>query len=309
AGMAAGLSAAASAAASMGASLGLAGKAAAAMGKAVGLAGKGVGFGAGVAVAGLQNVSRAALSTSLSLISLGHTAINLANDLAGMGDKISNAVNVTSNALRSLPGIFGAIGGLVGAAFSAAVGSAERMVGAYQTAAAVGATFGGNLNSLNAAASAAGMTMENFAKLLANNANSLVYLGGTTDGGARRFADLSKTMRNSQIGAELSRMGFTTEQVNSGMAEFVGMIGRTGAIQNMTTQDIAKSSGAYLKDLDALRRLTGESAAQQKAANDKLMADAQFRAAMLGKDAETQKAMMAYINSLPENLRDGAKEM
>jgi hypothetical protein len=274
-------------------------------GTALGLAAAGAGFAAGQ----LMAAGNAALRVVDTFVGLGHSAINLAQSLANMGDSVSGAASVTANALSRLPGVFGAIGSLIGAAFTAAAGAAEKMVGAYQSAASVGATFGGSLNNLVAAASGAGMEMGKFAALIAQNANAMVYLGGTTESGARRFADLSKTMRSSGVNTELLRMGFSTEQINNGMAEYIGIIGKTGALQNMTTQQIAKSSGAYLKDLDLLRRLTGESAAQQKAANDKLMADAQFRAAMLGKDAETQKAMMAYINSLPEELRDGAKEM
>lgn len=274
-------------------------------GTALGLAAAGAGFAAGQ----LMAAGNAALRVVDTFVGLGHSAINLAQSLANMGDSVSGAASVTANALSRLPGVFGAIGSLIGAAFTAAAGAAEKMVGAYQSAASVGATFGGSLNNLVAAASGAGMEMTKFAALIAQNANAMVYLGGTTESGARRFAELSKTMRSSGVNTELLRMGFSTEQINNGMAEYIGIIGKTGALQNMTTQQIAKSSGAYLKDLDLLRRLTGESAAQQKAANDKLMADAQFRAAMLGKDAETQKAMMAYINSLPEELRDGAKEM
>lgn len=283
-------------------SFNLAGKA---TGTALGLAGTGAGFAAGQ----LMAAGNAALQVVDKFINLGHSVLNLAGQLASLGDSVSGAANVTANALSKLPGVFGAIGSLIGAAFTAAAAAAEKMVGAYQTAASVGATFGGSLNNMVAAASGAGMEMSKFAALIAQNANAMVYLGGSTEQGARRFADLAKTMRSSGLNTELLRMGFSTEQINNGMAEYIGIIGKTGALQNMTTQDIAKSSGAYLKDLDLLRRLTGESAAQQKAANDKLMADAQFRAAMLGKDAETQKAMMAYINSLPEELRDGAKEM
>jgi phage-related protein len=303
--MGASLASAGKAAKTLGGSLGVAGKAAGLAGKALGSAGKGAGF----LVGAFSTVVGASAKVVGSLSNLGSQAINVANDLASMGDSVSGAAGTVNKAFSSLPGVFGKVGALVGSTFAAVAGSAERLVGAYQTAASVGATFGGSLNSLTAAASGAGMEMNKFAALIAQNAQSMMYLGGTTESGARRFAELSKQIRTSQVGAELLRMGFSTEQVNNGMAQYIGLIGRTGAIQNMTTQQIAKSSAAYLKDLDALRRLTGESAEQQKAANDKLMADAQFRAAMLSKDAETQKAMMAYINSLPEELRDGAKEM
>ena len=307
---------AAGAAAGMGASLAMAGKAAMGLGKAVGVAGTMVGKGlgtagaaAGFAAGQLVGAASAAGKAIGALAGLGTTAMNLAGQLAGMGDSISSAAGVVNGALSSLPGVFGKIGAVVGAAFMAVTAAAERLVGAYQTAAQVGATFGGSLNSMTAAASGAGMTLEKFAGLIQKNGEALTYLGGTTEAGAKRFAQLSKELRTGQAGAELLRLGYSTEQVNSGMAAYIGLMGKSGALQNMTASQIAKSSASYLKDLDALAKITGQTREEKQKEQEALMKDAQFRAAVAGMDAESQKQMMNYVTSFPKEQQAAIKDM
>ena len=307
---------AAGAAAGMGASLAMAGKAAMGLGKAVGVAGTMVGKGLGVAGAAagfaagqLVGAASAAGKAIGALAGLGTTAMNLAGQLAGMGNSISSAAGVVNGALSSLPGVFGKIGAVVGTAFMAVTAAAERLVGAYQTAAQVGATFGGSLNSMTAAASGAGMTLEKFAGLIQKNGEALTYLGGTTEAGAKRFAQLSKELRTGQAGAELLRLGYSTEQVNSGMAAYIGLMGKSGALQNMTASQIAKSSASYLKDLDALAKITGQTREEKQKEQEALMKDAQFRAAVAGMDAESQKQMMNYVTSFPKEQQAAIKDM
>jgi hypothetical protein len=307
---------AAGAAAGMGASLAMAGKAAMGLGKAVGVAGTMVGKGlgaagaaAGFAAGQLVGAAGAATKAIGALAGLGQTAMNLASQLAGMGDSISGAAGVVNGALSSLPGVFGKIGAVVGAAFMAVTAAAERLVGAYQTAAQVGATFGGSLHSMTAAASGAGMTLEKFAGLIQKNGEAMTYLGGTTETGAKRFAQLSKELRSSGAGDELLRLGYSSEQVNSGMAAYIGLMGKSGALQNMTATQIAKSSASYLKDLDGLAKITGQTREEKQKEQEALMKDAQVRAAMAGMDAESQKQMMAYITSFPQEQQAAIKDM
>jgi hypothetical protein len=159
------------------------------------------------------------------------------------------------------------------------------------------------------AASGAGLTMEQFNAVLKNNSEALIYLGGTTESGAKQFAALGKAMKQSQIGNELLRMGFTTEQVNEGMASYVNIMGRTGALQNMTTQQIAQGSAAYLKDLDALAKITGEERAVKQKEREALLKDAQFRARMATLSEDQQREIGNLIQSVPKEHQAAVKDM
>jgi predicted chitinase len=231
--------------------------------------------------------------------------------ITGMTNLMSSLANV-GNSMESAASAMGAVpvvGGVLASVFGAVAGSAEKLNKAYQTAASAGVTFGGSVNSMVNAASSAGLTFDQFAGLIQKNSESMMLLGGTTEAGAKRFAELGKEMRNSGIGNELLRMGFSTEQINSGMASYVGILGKTGALQNMTTKQIAASSAGYLKDLDALAKITGSTREEKEKEQQALLSDAQFRAATAGMDAEAQKQMMAYITSFPKEQQAAMKDM
>lgn len=234
-----------------------------------------------------------------------------ASAVTGMTSMLSSIANV-GNSMSAAAGVFNQIpivGGVLGSVFGAVADSAEKVHKTFQQTASVGATFGGSISNMVNSASAAGMTMDQFAGIIQKNGEALTLLGGTTENGAKIFAQLGKDIKNSQVGNELLRMGYSTEQVNSGMAGYIGIIGKTGALQNMTTKQIAASSAGYMKDLDALAKITGESREEKQKEQEALMKDAQVRAAMIGMDAEQQKQMMTYITSFPKEQQSAIKDM
>ena len=162
---------------------------------------------------------------------------------------------------------------------------------------------------MSAAAGGAGMTLDKFAGLLASNSESLMLLGGTTEEGAKQFSQLAKGIQQSGVGSELQRLGYTTDQINGGMARYIGMLGKTGALQGMNTQQLVASSGAYMKELDALAKITGVSREEKEKEQQKLMKDGKIRAAMAGLDADQQKQMMAYITSFPAEQQGAIADM
>lgn len=234
-----------------------------------------------------------------SRVVLGMT--NLLQSLSNVGNSMTSAAS-TMNAIP-------VVGGVLAGVFGAVAEASEKMLKAYQTAATVGVTFGGSMNNMVNAASGAGLTFEQFAGIVSKNSEAMMVLGGTTEAGAKRFAELGKQIRNSNVGNELLRMGYSTEQINNGMAGYVGILGKTGALQKMTTDQIAKSSAGYLKDLDALAKITGQSREEKQKEQEALLKDAQFRAATADMDAEAQKQMMNYITSFPKEQQAAIKDM
>lgn len=230
---------------------------------------------------------------------IAKSATNLISSLAEMGDSLTSAAGV----IGQLP----VVGGVLGTVFGAVAKAAEGQLKAYQDMSSIGATFGGSMQDMNRAASSAGLTVEQFANVVKSNGEAMMLLGGTTEAGAKRFAELSKQVRANN--EELLRMGYSTEQINSGMAGYLSIIGKTGALQNMSTSQIAASSTGYLKDLDALAKITGQTREEKQKEQEALMKDAQVRAAMASMDAESQKQMMAYITSFPKEQQAAIKDM
>ncbi len=243
-----------------------------------------------------------------ALGSVTSSAINAANGMTNMINTMANVGNDLGNAARAFEGI-PVVGGLLANTFGAVAGAAKGVVAAYQESASIGATFGGSVQEMSRAASGVGMDLKSFGALIAKNGENLMLLGGTTEEGAKRFGELGKQIQNSGVGAELQRMGYSTEQINGGMVRYIGILGKTGALQGMTTAQIAASSGSYLKELDALAKITGVSREEKQKEQEALMKDAKVRAAMAGLDADQQKQMMAYITSFPKEQQGAIADM
>ena len=281
------------------------------MGGAAKVAGSGfklVGQSAHLATYAMSGLAAGAGAAGGAIISLGKNTLDLGAKFASVLDTMAEVKDSTTGAARALS-MIPVVGGVLGGVFGAVAGAVEGSVKSYQTAASVGATFNGSVQDMSRAASGAGMTLDQFANLLSSNAENLIYLGGTTESGAKAFAGLAKELQGSGAGAELQRLGFTTDQINSGMAKYIGILGKTGAIQGMSTSQIAAASGSYLKELDALAKITGTNRQELQKQQDALMADAQVRAAMAGMDAESQKQMMNYITSFPAEQQKAIKDM
>jgi hypothetical protein len=277
-------------------------------GRTAGLGMQVLGRGANMAAGHVGFMAKMAVSTAGATFTLGKMAMGAATSMTSLIQELANVGDETTAAAAAL-GHIPVVGGLLAGVFGAVAAASENVVKSYQTAASVGATFGGSVQAMSAAAGGAGMTLDQFSNLIKNNSESLMLLGGTTEEGAKQFSKLAKGIQQSDVGGELQRLGFSTEQINGGMARYIGMLGKTGALQGMTTQQLVASSGAYMKELDALAKITGVSREAKEQEQQALMRDSKVRAAMVGLDAEQQKQMMSYITSFPKEQQGAIADM
>lgn len=215
------------------------------LGKAVGTLGRYVGLATG------------------AFIGVGEASAKVVSQFANVGDSMENAAAI----FAQVP--------LLGAVFGAVASAAEKTLSAYQGATASGATFGNSMSNFSAAASGAGMTMAEFGKIVAQNGAAMQILGGNTEEGAKRFANISRDLRTSQVGAQLAGLGYSTAEINAGMANYAKIIGSSGSLQGKSNKEIAAGAGAYLKEMDALAKITGRNRAELEAEADARAKDAQ----------------------------------
>lgn len=244
--------------------------------------------------AGLRLFGQTASNVALGLTSL-------AKNLSEMGDSATSMAGI----FRGIP----LVGGVLSGMFGAAAGAAEQLYSTFQRSASVGANFAGSITQMTAAASAAGLTVDQFTSIIAKNGESLALLGKGSADGAKRLAELGKTMRTSGLQEELFRMGYSTEEINSALATHGSRLARTGRLQGMTTDQLAKSTAAYLKDLDAVAKLTGKSKDSLQAQEDARMRDAQYLQFRAKLDEAGQRNLESLMKSIPEGMQAGAKEV
>ena len=123
----------------------------------------------------------------------------------------------------------------------------------------VGAGFGNNLVELRRQAAASGLSLDQFSSMVTNNADRMRLLGGTTSQGAAQFAQLSKQLRVGGFGDKLMNMGYTMDELNEGLGDYISLQSRNGTLQSMTQQQLVEGSQNYLTEIDRLARVTGQS--------------------------------------------------
>ena len=241
-------------------------------------------------------------STS-SLSKMGSVVKSVAGGLVGLGEGITNTISKFANvgdSMTAAAGIFSSIP-IVGGAFAAVAGAAESVTKSFQDAAAGGATFGGSVNRFAGAASAAGMTMEQFGSFLRSNTEAMIGFGGTTEEGAKRFTQVSKAVRSA--GSDLYALGFGTKEINQGIANYGKLLRAQGTQEGKTTAELAKGAKSYLKEIDALAKITGVERSAKEAEMMAAARDAQFQGAMAGKSEEVRKSFLATLGGLAGGMQ------
>ena len=254
------------------------------------------------AQAKLTNFSRNAEKAANTITNLISKVSSAADAVRGMDGSIGSAVG----ALGQIPM---GVGDVIKGVFGPVAGAVDQTHQAFLEASSVGANFGGNMRDLLTASGEAGLSLSEYTGIIKNNSEALMFLGGSTAEGAKRLAKLGKDIRNTPLAADLARLGFSTADINEGFADYSKMLARNGRLQGKTDAQLIEGTHAYLKNLDAVSKLTGKSKEALQAEEDARQADAQYRIMMSKLDDEGQKNMKALMDSIPKQHQAGLKEI
>ena len=260
--------------------------------KMLGAGFKGLTTGVGLASAGAQIVGGAFKGLATAIVD---TISNLAN----VGDSLTAA----ASSLSAIPVVGGLLAGVLGAVAAAA----EATTGAFQQASQSGASFGGSVNEFSKAASGAGMTMKDFAGVIQNNRDAMLAFGGTSEAGAKNFANVSKALRSGS--SDLYALGFSTKDINEGLGKYGSLLRAQGLQGKQTNAELAAGAKSYMKELDLLAKATGQSRSEIEARQAAMAKDAQFQAAMAGASEDVRKSFLAVTSGMPKGLETFTKDM
>jgi len=253
---------------------------------------------ADTAAKGLGAFAKGLGGVSMKFLEIGAASANLIKTLGGVGDSLAGAAQV----FQAIP----KIGGPLAAVFGAVAHAAETSAKAYQSAAAAGASFGGSMNSFIKTASQAGMTMEQFGALVKSNGSGMLGFGGTVEEGAKRFGAVSKALRSSS--SSLYALGYSTQEINQGLASYGDLLRKQGLQGTKTNAELAAGAKNYMKELDALAKISGEDRATKEAQMKALATDVQVQMSMAGKSAETRESFMKLVGGFGPTLGNFVKD-
>jgi hypothetical protein len=189
--------------------------------------------------------------------------------------------------------------GLVAELFGRLAGFQEKNLQTYQQLSQTGISFNGSLTDMRMAAQNTYMTLDEFSRVMKANGATFANLGGTVNGGAMAFTKLSNSLLKSESGEYLRNLGYTTEQVNQGLASYLAATGGRNKKEMQNTEALIKGATDYMNQLQGLADLTGVSREELDKEIKERSKNAAWEAKLAGmSEEEKKKAIAGLANAL-----------
>lgn len=201
--------------------------------------------------------------------------------------------------------------GLVGFAINDLGQRLQQNVDVFRTLSNAGAAFGQNLVTLRETAAAAGLPLQDFVGLIAQNSEKLAALFGTTTQGAIEFSRLSKQFRDVNIGA-LAPLGFTVSDINEILLTNLDLQRRTGTFVEGADQQQLDSARSLAFELDRLSKLTGQQRTELLRTMESQMSNERLLAFLGSQTDETRQRLQAFsasVGTLAPGLAEGFQDL
>ena len=238
----------------------------------------------------LQKLGVASLSASAGLEALGRNALILGKKLgageAGAGD-FADAINDTVQSVTKYTKYLGKVGFAVSAVISgltkygaAAAKQGDKQYRVFEQLQQSGAATTGGLTEVNTMLGKFGLSVDEAGKMLdlmAGNAQALVMFRGTVADGAKAMANIVDEVGNSGLRGQLKLLGVSYEEQRQSMAAYITQQSRLGLAQTRDYKQMAQGAAEYMREQDAITRATGATRKQQEDAQNRAMAEEQFR--------------------------------
>ena len=238
--------------------------------------------------AGLDPAAVAAMNTNVKqstgvFSTLATAGTATANKIRVLDGSISPLIKSLTDGTAQVSNVFGAFEQLPGILGVVATGLRrlaefqEQNMDMYQQVSTAGVNFGGSLTTLRQSALNTYMTLDQFTNLMKSNGETFAKLGGTANDGAKAFIKASNSLLSSDAGTKLRALGFTTEEVNQGMLNYLSITGGRSRAELQDTAALTKSTTVYLQELDQLAAITGKSREEQQKKVKAEMEEAEFQ--------------------------------
>jgi lysozyme len=266
-----------------------------------------------------------------SLKALGRSAMGLAGAVkdgktgfSAYNDAISSTADVVAN-VASKFGLLGAALGMAAKAtgeYTKAVNKqADALSDAYKDMAKAGLTGADGMSGVFKKMQKFGYGIEELDKmsgLLRENTDTLSLLGDTVEQGTEQFANLASSIQRSGAQTQLMKMGMSIDDINKGAIGFMRLQTSIGRGRLMTGDQLRESSLEYIRETDALRKITGQTQEQQEEQLKQAYAESAFNQTMFELDeqatagdqaAKEQAAKLREImlSKLPKEVKDELK--
>lgn len=231
-------------------------------------------------------------------------------DFAGSLQFANKGLTVAAHALG---GFVKVIGAFVGAGLK----QNDDLMKSYQALSDMGSVTAGGLEGLSDQLHRVGLVAEEaekFERVLKPITQQMVQFGGSLTAGRDKLVGVVSGLigPNNEFERSLMRLGYTTQDIREGAADYLQRQSRLGFAQTKSVEQLRSESAKYLVTMKELQELTGMTRDEQKRARDAQLADARFSLHLAGmnqKEAENlQNYLIAYEKQFGKNAAAGLKD-
>jgi len=220
--------------------------------------------------------------------------VQTVKNLAALTSNVMDGTLAANNFFRALESLPMGLG-KVAALFGALAAMQQKGLDSYRAMSNSGVGFSGDLDKIRRSAADTYLSLDQFTNLMKTNSATFVSMGGTASEGAQQFVKLSKALISGDTGNRLLALGYNTEQINQGLADYIKTIGGANIKTEKDQKALAASASEFMIQMDGLAKLTGQSREQQQKTLDEEMQEASFKAFMATQSAEDQEAIAASM--------------
>jgi hypothetical protein len=224
------------------------------------------------------------------------TGMSKAGKLAEMGlDALGDVAEVSAEVLKDIVDLLGK--------------EVAKTVNAYQKMSTVGATFAGGMEEMRAISQSANMGLEEFNRIIVDNAKDFSAAGLGMSEAAKRFASVSKSMSESGLREQISNLGFTFEEFGGLTADVMARLGTSGQLNYKSDQEIGQLTVEYAKNLRLISNITGEDARKKmEEARKAALKAGVYEKVMQQGGAEGLKKFQDMLAVTPSHMQQGLME-
>ena len=260
----------------------------------------------GLFSAGVKVLTTGAQAAGQVFGSLGGVVGNL------VGAAFPQLGRVISSIAGGLGKAFGALVGIVGSvavgAFELLTSTVDNYIKSFQTMNKAGAVFAGGMGDMIRTANSAGLTIEQFSKVVSQSSQDISAAGlGLTDG-ARKLGR-SLAAGGVEMQRRLLNLGYSVEEQATLVAETMrSMAGMAGPLK-ASDAEVARQTQKYAENLKIIAGITGEDAKKKLEQARQDMMNLRFQQQMNKLTAEQRSQVEGAMAAAPAAARKMAIEI
>lgn len=207
---------------------------------------------------------------------LGMEAMNSAVD--AVGSAVNLLINILPVGRLVKLGLMG-LNWAVGTVTKTINKQSDQLYKSWQDLSRVGASTAGGMREVFDSMQQFGYGLNELDSMIAlvkDNSTALATFGGTVASGSKAFANVASEIQHGPLGKSLQSLALTPDQINRGVVGFVKQQQLAGVTSTNIQKDLTARSVEYIKQLDLMTRLTGESNEALEANRAQAMANNAF---------------------------------